>query len=86
MELIEGCNLRTFKKEHNEEQTFKMALQMLLLIGSALAEVHRFGMIHGGYQSGKYPDYTEWRNQTNRLRCGALLPSEQRKAGQKRSI
>lgn len=47
MELIEGCNLRTFKKEHNEEQTFKMALQMLLLIGSALAEVHRFGMIHG---------------------------------------
>jgi len=47
MELIEGCNLRAFKKEHNEEQTFKMALQMLLLIGSALAEVHRFGMIHG---------------------------------------
>lgn len=43
MELIEGCNLRTFKKEHNEERHFKMALQMLLLIGSALAEVHRFG-------------------------------------------
>jgi len=28
-------------------QNFKMALQMLLLIGSALSEVHRFGMIHG---------------------------------------
>ena len=47
MELIEGCNLRTFKKTHNQEQTFKMALQMLFLLGSALAEVHRFGMIHG---------------------------------------
>jgi len=47
MELLEGCNLRTFKKEHNDEQNFKMALQMLLLIGSALSEVHRFGMIHG---------------------------------------
>ena len=47
MELIEGCNLRIFKKDHSAEQTFKMALQMLLLIGSALAEVHRFGMIHG---------------------------------------
>lgn len=47
MELIEGCNLRAFKREHNEEQSFRMAVQMLLLIGSALAEVHRFGMIHG---------------------------------------
>lgn len=47
MELIEGCNLRAFKREHTEQQTLKMALQMLLLIGSALAEVHRFGMIHG---------------------------------------
>ena len=47
MELLEGCNLRTFKREHNDEQNFKMALQMLLLIGSALSEVHRFGMIHG---------------------------------------
>ena len=47
MELLEGCNLRAFKKEHNDAQNFKMALQMLLLIGSALSEVHRFGMIHG---------------------------------------
>ena len=47
MELIEGCNLRVFRKNHNQEQTLKMALQMLFLLGSSLAEVHRFGMIHG---------------------------------------
>lgn len=47
MELIEGCNLRVFRKNHNPKQTLKMALQMLFLLGSSLAEVHRFGMIHG---------------------------------------
>lgn len=47
MELIEGCNLRVFRKNHNPEQTLKMALQMLFLLGSSLAEVHRFGIIHG---------------------------------------
>lgn len=47
MELIEGCSLRAFRREHNGEQCLRMSLQMLLLIGSALAEVHRFGMIHG---------------------------------------
>lgn len=34
-------------KNHNPKQTLKMALQMLFLLGSSLAEVHRFGMIHG---------------------------------------
>lgn len=34
-------------KNHNQKQTLKMALQMLFLLGSSLAEVHRFGMIHG---------------------------------------
>lgn len=58
MELIEGCNLRVFRKNHNPKQTLKMALQMLFLLGSSLAEVHRFGMIHGGYQPGKYPYHT----------------------------
>ena len=47
MELLEGCNLRTFQKEHTPEQNFKMSVQMLFLIGSALVEVHRFGLIHG---------------------------------------
>ena len=47
MELIEGCNLRVFRKNHNPKQTLKMALQMLFLLGSSLAEVHRFGIIHG---------------------------------------
>ncbi len=47
MELLDGCNLRTFQREHAEQVNYKMALQMLLLVGSALAEVHRFGIIHG---------------------------------------
>lgn len=47
MEFLEGCNLRAFQHNHTPEQNFKMSLQMLLLVGSALAEVHRFGMLHG---------------------------------------
>ena len=47
MELLDGCNLRVFSKLHTAEQNFRMALQMLLLIGSALIEIHRLGMIHG---------------------------------------
>lgn len=47
MELLEGCNLRAFQREHSPEQNYKMSLQMVFLIGSALVEVHRYGMIHG---------------------------------------
>lgn len=47
MEFLEGCNLRAFQRNHTPEQNFRMSLQMLLLVGSALAEVHRFGMLHG---------------------------------------
>lgn len=47
MELLDGCNLRTFQAQHTPQQNMGMALQMLLFIGSALAEVHRFGLIHG---------------------------------------
>lgn len=47
MELLDGYNLRVFSKLHTAEQNFRMALQMLLLIGSALIEIHRLGMIHG---------------------------------------
>ena len=47
MELLDGCNLRAFCREHSPEQNFRMALQMLFLIGSGLVEVHRFGMLHG---------------------------------------
>ncbi len=47
MEYLDGCNLRTFQREHKPEENYKMSLQMLLLVGSALAEVHRFGIIHG---------------------------------------
>lgn len=47
MELLEGCNLRVFQREHSPEQNYKMSMQMVFLIGSALVEVHRYGMIHG---------------------------------------
>ena len=47
MEYLDGCNLRAFQREHTPEQNYRMSLQMLFLVGSALAEVHRFGMLHG---------------------------------------
>ncbi len=47
MELLEGYNLREFTRNHTPEQDLGMGLQMLLLIGSALSEVHRFGLLHG---------------------------------------
>ena len=47
MEYLDGYNLRVFQREHTPEQNFRMSLQMLFLVGSALAEVHRFGLLHG---------------------------------------
>ena len=47
MEYLDGYNLRAFQREHTPEQNYRMSLQMLFLVGSALAEVHRFGMLHG---------------------------------------
>lgn len=47
MELLRGCNMRTFQKQHTAEQNYALALQMLFFVGSALMEVHRFGFIHG---------------------------------------
>lgn len=47
MEYLDGCNLRGFQREHTPEQNYRMSLQMLFLVGSALAEVHRFGLLHG---------------------------------------
>lgn len=47
MELLNGCNLREFQSQHTPQQNMAAALQVMFLIGSALAEVHRFGLIHG---------------------------------------
>ncbi|MCD8362853.1 MAG: FHA domain-containing serine/threonine-protein kinase [Lachnospiraceae bacterium] len=49
MEYLDGCNMRVFQRSHTDrrEELKDKALQMLLSVGSALMEVHRFGLIHG---------------------------------------
>lgn len=47
MELLQGQNLRQYRKNHEPASVKAMALQMLLTMGNALGEIHRFGLLHG---------------------------------------
>ncbi len=47
MELLKGENLRQYRLKHELSAVKAVTLQMLLVIGDALGEIHRYGLMHG---------------------------------------
>lgn len=47
MELLKGENLKQYSKDHSGQAVRAVALQMLMVIGNALGEIHRYGLLHG---------------------------------------